>query len=202
MKSDIGMFQQVPSIFGHNLAAMKNLLGWFPCLQRPASILSTAAPLPPFNRVTLSLICLGSLLFLIGGLTSRKGVRGREQWLMSLTGLFGLLYAGLNLFWHFHARFLQSRALAIGYYFAWHLVGGIALGMLLYVGFPKGAKVLLTVSAILLVAFNVFVIIHHLASAILFLCMVNSLVIGVLIPSAAVLWLNQPKKNNNESGNV
>jgi hypothetical protein len=46
------------------------------------------------------------------------------------------------------------------------------------------------------------VIIHHLASVILFLCMVNSLVIGVLIPSAAVLWLNQPKKNNNESGNV
>jgi len=120
---------------------------------------------------------------------------------MSLTGLFGLLYLGLDLFWHFHVRFLQSRAMAIGYYFAWHLVGGIALGMFLYVGFPKGAKALLTASAILFVAFNVFVIVRHLASATLFLCLGNSLAIGVLIPSAAVLWLNQPKKNN-QSGDV
>jgi hypothetical protein len=139
-------------------------------------------------------------LFLIGGLTAKKGVRSREQWLMSLTGLFGLLYVGLDLFWHFYVRVLQARVMAVGYYFAWHLVGGIALGMFLYVGFPKGAKVLLTASAILFVAFNVFVIVRHLASATLFLCLGNSLVIGVLIPSAVVVWLNQPKKNN-QSGN-
>lgn len=138
----------------------------------------------------LSLICLGSVLFLIGGLASQKGVRSREQWLMSLTGLFGMLYVLLALFWHFYVRFLQSRAMAIGYYFAWHVIGGIALGMLLYVGFPKGAKVLLTASAILFVAFNVFVIVRHLASATLFLCLGNSLFIGVLIPSAAVFWLS------------
>jgi len=147
----------------------------------------------PFNKITLSVMCLGSLLFLIGGLTSKKGIRSRKQWLMFLTGLFGLVYLGLDLFWHFYVRFLQSRAMGIGYYFAWHFLGGIALGMFLYVGIPKGAKVLLTASAILFVAFNVFVIVRHLASATLFLCLGNSLVIGVLIPSAVGLWLYQPK---------
>ena len=61
------------------------------------------------------------------------------------------------------------------------------------------AKALLTASVILLVAFNVFVIVRHLASATLFLCLGNSLVIGVLIPSALVLWLYQPKTNNQSS---
>src|SRR5260370_20370854 len=125
---------------------MKTLLCWLPCLQRPASILPTPAPLATFNKITLSVICLGSLWFLIGGLTAQKGVRSREQWLMSLTGLPGLIDAGLDLFWHFYVRFLQSRAMAIGYYFAWHLLGGMALGLFLYLGFPKAAKILLTVS--------------------------------------------------------
>jgi hypothetical protein len=115
---------------------------------------------------------------------------------MSLTGLSGLLYVGLALFWYFHVRFLHFRAVAIGYYFAWHLLGGIALGLFLYLGFPKAAKVLLTASAILFVAFNLFVIVRHLASATLFLCLGNRLVIGVLIPSAAVLWLYRPKTND------
>ncbi len=70
--------------------------------------------------------------------------------------------------------------------------------MFLYVGIPKGAKVLLTASAILFVAFNVFVIVRHLASATLFLCLGNSLVIGVLIPSAVGLWLYQPKTSKSE----
>jgi len=157
--------------------------------------------LPTFIKVTLSLICIGSMLFLIGGLTSRKGVRSREQWCMCLTGILGLLYVGLNLYWHFYVRFLQFRAPAVGYYFAWHLVGGIALGMFLYVGFPKGAKLLLIGSAILLVALNLFVIVRHLGTATLFFCMGNSLVIGVLIPSAAVFWLNHHEKNH-QSGNA
>jgi hypothetical protein len=104
----------------------------------------------------------------------------------------------MDLFWHFHVRFFQSRAIAVGYYFAWHLLGGMALGMLLYVGFPKAAKrlvaqVLLTISAISIVAFNAFAIVRHLASATLFLCLVNSLVIGVLIPSPVVFWYDPPE---------
>jgi hypothetical protein len=133
---------------------------------------------------------------LIGGLTAKKSVRSREQRLTFLTGLSGLLYVGLALFWYFDVRFLQSRAVALCYYCAWHLVGGIALGLFLYLGFPKAATTLLTASALLLVAFNVFVIVRHLGSATLFFCMGNSLVIGVLIPSAVVLWLYQPKMND------
>ncbi len=179
---------------------MNNLLCWLPSLWRPASIFYTPARLATFHTITLSLICLGSLVFLIGGLTAKEGVRSRDQRLMSLTGLSGLLYAGLALFWYFHVRFLQSRAVAVGYYFAWHLFGGIALGLFLYLGFPRAAKVLLTASGILFVAFNMFVIVRHLASSTLFLCLGNSLVIGVLIPSALVLWLYHPKTNN-QSGN-
>jgi hypothetical protein len=175
---------------------MKNLLCWLASLQRPALVLYTPVRLAPFHKTTLSVICLGSLLLLIGGLPAKKRVRSRQQWLTSLTGLFGLLYVGSALIWYSYVRFLQSRAMAIGYYFAWHLVGGIALGMLLYVGFPKGAKALLTASAILFVAFNVFVIVRHAASTTLFLCLGNSLVLGVLIPSAIVLWLYDAKTGN------
>jgi hypothetical protein len=178
---------------------VKNLLCWLPSLRRPTLILYTPVRLATFHKITLSIICLGSLLFLIGGLTAKKDVRSREQRLTFLTGLSGLLYVGLALFWYFHVRFLQSPAVAICYYCAWHLVGGIALGLFLYLGFPTAAKTLLTASA-LLVAFNVFVIVRHLGSTSLFFCMGNSLVIGALIPSAVVLWLYQPKTND-QSGN-
>jgi hypothetical protein len=107
---------------------------------------------------------------LIGGLTVKKGVRSREQRLTFLTGLSGLLYVGLALFWYFHLRFLQSRAVALCYYCGWQLVGGIALGLFLHLGFPKAAKTLLTASA-LLAAFNVFVIVQHLGSATIFFCL-------------------------------
>lgn len=179
---------------------MKDLFYWLDSLGRPASILYTRAHLAAFNKITLSIISLGSLCFLVNGLALKEGVRSREQRLMSLTGLSGLLYAGLALLWYFDVRFVQSRAVAIGYYFAWHLVGGIALGLFLFLGFPKAARTLLTMSATLFVAFNVFVIVRHLASATLFLCMVNSLVIGVLIPSAFALGFDQRKKAH-QSGN-
>jgi hypothetical protein len=191
-------------IFKHNLAAMKNLLRWLPNLRRQASILSAPTRLPIFSQITLSLISLGFLWFLIGSLTGKKGLGSREQRLTFLAGLSGLIYVGLDLFWHFDVRFLQSRAVAVGYYFARHLMGGIAVGLLLSIGLPKAAtaaKVLLTASVILLVAINVFVIVRHLASATLFFCLGNGLFIGVLIPSALVLWLYQPKTNN-QSGNA
>ena len=193
--SEIEILRQSVRFSKHNLAAMKNLLCWLPSLRRPTLILYTPVRLATFHKITLSMICLGSLLFLIGGLTAKKGVRSREQRLTFLTGLSGLLYVGLALFWYFDVRFLQSRTVALCYYCAWHLVGGIALGLFLYLGFPKAAKTLLLASA-LLVAFNVFVIVRHLGSATLFFCMGNSLVIGALIPSAVVLWLYQPKTND------
>lgn len=180
---------------------MNNLLCWIPRLGGVGSILYSQPHLTPFKKkVTLSVICLASLLFLNSGLTGEKGVRNRERRLASLTGLTGLLYVGLALFWYFHSRFLQPRAVAIGYYFAWHLAGGAALGLFLYLGFPKAAKVLFTASCLLFVAFNVFVVTRHLASVTLFLCLGNSLIIGVLIPSAVVLWLDQ-RKTNNQNGN-
>jgi hypothetical protein len=160
----------VRSIVGHNLAAMRNLFCWLPSLGRPELIIYARGRLASFDKITLSVIGFSSLLFLVGGLTAKKGVRNRVQRLTVLTGLCGLLYVGLALFWYLHVRFLQFRAVAISYYFAWHLVGGMALGMFLYLGFPKAAKALLTASAISLVAFNVFVVVRHLASATLFLC--------------------------------
>jgi peptidoglycan/LPS O-acetylase OafA/YrhL len=151
--------------------------------------------LPTFIKITLSVVGLGSLLFLVGALKAGKSTGKRERRLMALTGLAGLLYIGLDLYWYFYAALLQSRAIAVAYYFAWHLSGGITLGMFVYVSFQRSAKVLLAASTALLVAFNVFVIARH-PTSIRLLCIGDGVFGGVLITSLPLLWFDQPKKQN------
>ena len=85
--------------------------------------------------------------------------------------------------------------IALAYYFAMHLWGGIAVGMFVYV-VHKSAKALLTVSAVLFVVFNVFVMARHLASATSFVGTGNGLFGGMLIASL-VFWFERPKQQNN-----
>jgi hypothetical protein len=67
----------------------------------------------------------------------------------------------LELCCYFYIAFLQSREIALAYYFGFRLWAGMVAGMFLYVVF-RNAKVFLAASAVLLVAFNVFVIARHL----------------------------------------
>jgi len=176
---------------------MKNLLCCLSSLwQRPSILFLDIAR----HKITLSIIFLGSLWLLISGLKPGPGFRTREQRLTALAGLLGLLYGGLELYWYFYVGLLQSRWVAIAYYFAWHLLGGISVAVLLYIVHPKRTKVVLVISGISLVAFNLFAISYytarHHASAIRFFSLGNALFIGVSISSGIFLWLDEGKRNN------
>jgi hypothetical protein len=86
--------------------------------------------------------------------------------------------------------------IALAYYFAMHLGGGISVGMFVYV-VHKSAQVLLTVSAVLFAVFNVFVMARHLAWATSFVGTGDVRFGGMLIASL-VFWFDQPKLTKQE----
>jgi len=182
---------------------MKNLLCCLSSLWQRPSILFLDLDIAR-HKITLSIIFLGSLWLLISGLKPELGFRTREQRLTALAGLLGLLYGGLELYWYFYVGHLQSRWVAIAYYFAWHLLGGISVAVLLYIVHPKCTKVVLVISGISLVAFNLFAVSYytprHHASAIRFFSLGNALFIGVSISSGIFLWLDGKRNNRNGDG--
>ena len=133
----------------------------------------------------LVVVALGSLVFLLGGLRDTGKPRSTLE---ILTGLFGLLYAGLGLYWHIGVAPWQSRGLAIAYYVAWHFSGGVAAAMLFYVVRFMSAKTLVTASTVMLVMANLFLIPRR-RYAFRSLCLAEGLFAGLLIASLALIWL-------------
>jgi hypothetical protein len=146
--------------------------------------------LPASSKIKLLALCFGSILFLIDGLKAGHSGGNLQRRLLIPTGLAGLLYAVLELCWYFYFAFLQSREIALAYYFGFRLWGGIVAGMFLYVIF-RNAKVFLAASAVLLVAFNVFVIARHLGGAMGLLGHAEGLFGGMFIASLVLLRLDQ-----------
>lgn len=136
-----------------------------------------------YGTIMLVVMTLGSLVFVLEGLMSRSNRRAMSI----LTGLLGMLYVGLDLYWHTAVRFWQSRELVIFYYVAWHFSGGMAAGMLLYVVRVVSARVLLTASTAFLILGNLFFIPRQ-PYAIRSLCLVNSLFSGLIIASLILIW--------------
>jgi TPR repeat protein len=155
------------------------------------------------NKITLSIIFVGSLSLLISSLNPGGSHRNRQQRIPALTGLLGLSYVGLSLYWCLHGGLIQSGSVATALYFAMHVLGGVSLAMLLFIVFPKSANVLLGVSATLFVAFNLFAVTHyglrHLALRVF--PSANGLCIGMSIPSAMLLWLKRKGNSGNHNGN-
>jgi len=135
-----------------------------------------------YSTIMLVLMTLGSLLFLIDGLRNRGK---RRAVLEILGGLFGLLFAALDMYKHTVVASWQSRGLVAAYYVGWQFSGGACAGMLLYVAGLMRASVLLTASTVFLVAANVFLIPRH---AIRLLCMADGLFGGLLIASLILIW--------------
>ena len=146
--------------------------------------------LPASSKIKLVALCFGSLLFLIGGLKTGHSGGNLQRRLLVPTGLAGLLYVVLELCWYFYIAFLQSREIALAYYFGFRLWGGIVAGMFLYVIF-RNAKLFLAASAVLLVAFNVFVIARHLGGATVLVGHADGLFGGMFIASLVLLRLDQ-----------
>jgi hypothetical protein len=164
-----------------------------------------ATRFPTFMMLALSVTFVGSLVLLISSLRPGQGVRNREQRLTALTALLGFLHVGLRLYWYFYVGFIQLRGLATAYDFASYLLGGIWVGMLLYIVSPRSPKVVLVVSGLSFVAFNLFAFSYygprHVASAIRFSSVGNGLFVGMSIHAAIFLRLSEGKKNKrNQSG--
>jgi hypothetical protein len=152
--------------------------------------LALGAFLPASSKIKLLALCCGSLLFLVFGLKAGHSSGNLQRRLLVPTGLAGLLYVLLELCWYFYVAFLQSRGIALAYYFGFRFWGGIVVGMFLYVIF-RNAKVFLAASAVLLVAFNVFVIARHLGGAMGLIGHADGLFGGMFITSLVLLRLDQ-----------
>lgn len=94
----------------------------------------------------------------------------------------------------FYVGFLQSREIALAYYFSWKLWGGVVISMFLYVVY-RNAKVLLTASAVLLVAFNLLVIARHLGGSMGLIAIGDGLFGGMFIASLVLLWVDQQNRH-------
>jgi len=110
-----------------------------------------------------------------------------------LTGLAGLLYVALDFYWHSDVAFWNAHAVVIAYYVAWHLVGGIAAGMLLCVTRLLNAKVLLTASTVVFIGINVFWLTRR-GSTIRPFCLADGLFGGLLITSLFLIWFAHPRR--------
>jgi hypothetical protein len=174
-------FQQSEAIFGHNLAAMK-----LPLVDSPMIAIS----LPASSKIKLLALCFGSLLFLISGLRAGHSHENLQRRLLVPTGLAGLFYVVLELCWYSYVAFLQSREIALAYYFGFRLWGGVVAAMFLYAIF-RNPKVFLAASAVLLVAFHVFVIARHLGGAMILVGHADGMLGGMLIASLVLLRLDQ-----------
>ena len=142
---------------------------------------------------TLVVVLIASLIFLIPALRASGSAENRR--LMTLSAMSGLLYVLLGLLWRFRVAFLQSRAITIPYYFAWHFEGGIVLCLFAYASRLASPKVLLVASTALLAAFNLFAVARHHASMIRSLWWADGLYGGVLVTSLVLLWLDQPRES-------
>ena len=147
--------------------------------------------LPTHSKISLFVVCLGSLLFLIDGLKAGNSAGNRERRLLASTGLAGLLFVALELSWYFYVGLLESREVTLAYYFVWRLWGGIVAGMCLYLVYRK-AKVSLAALAVLLVTFNAFVIVRHFATMSC-IGIGDGLLGGMFVASLVLLWFDQPQ---------
>ncbi|HST11681.1 MAG TPA: tetratricopeptide repeat protein [Terriglobales bacterium] len=110
------------------------------------------------SKVNLSIALLGSVWLLI---SSRGDIRNREQRGAVLTGLLGLLWVGLDVYWHFHFGTLLALSAVNAFYFGNSLLSGIFVAMLIPIAWPQGFKVVVTLSAMLFIGCNVYAMMHY-----------------------------------------
>lgn len=162
-------------------------------------VFSIAKPVPTFEKLLLPLMLLGGLVFLIDSLRPGQGVRNRR--LEALAGLLLLSHVGLVIYWLLDVGLIQSQVIANAFYFCSQLSGGMSAAVLLFIvnPNPKSAKVLLGISCLSFLAFNLFGLgyshLRHVSlSGIRLYFLVNGLLIGTSIPSAIYYSLDERRK--------
>jgi hypothetical protein len=153
------------------------------------------------TKIYLSLASLGALLLLI---SSRGSIRNQKQRSTTLAGLLLLSWVGLTLYGYSYSVTSRPASALKAFYFVNHLLSGICVAMLIFVLWPQGVKTVLRISGILFIGFNIYAVAHydlrHLAPAIRLFSMGNGLVIGMLIPSAIFLWLEEKANPGDQKG--
>jgi hypothetical protein len=153
------------------------------------------AGLSIWSTISLSAMFLGCLWVLKDFLSPPGNPRHRHQRALTLAGVCGLAYIGLSLYRDFGV--FQSVLAVNAFYFFKNLAAGITVAILISVFGPKSAKVILGISAILLIGNNLIVISHHdltrFITTIRGFSSVNGLLIGMAVPLAVFLWLEAMK---------
>ncbi len=104
-----------------------------------------------------ALLVLGSAFLLISFLRRADGNPGsRGRRMAAVAGALGLLWVACRFYWHSYDLYthsywglLRPSSVAVAFYLAWRLLTGATIAMLIFVVFPKGAKVVLGISAAL-----------------------------------------------------
>ncbi len=141
------------------------------------------------KKIFLSLAFLGCILLLI---SSRASVRNWQQGTTTLTGVFGLSWVALNLYEFSHIGILQPGSAVSAFYFTKNLLAGVFGAMLISLLWSRVAKILLIISGMLFVGFNIYAIAHYdlmrVAPVRIFVS-TDGLFVGMLIVFAIDLWL-------------
>jgi len=89
--------------------------------------------------------------------------------------------------------------LVIGFFVGWKILGGMLLAMLVCILAPRNVKALLSVSVVLLVAFNLVGILGYstgrLTAALIFPSWGMGLLIGMSLRCGVLLWTESPEEN-------
>ena len=141
---------------------------------------------------------LGSAFLLIGSLRrseAHPGSRGRR--IASIAGALGLLWVACRFYWHSYDLythtywgFVRPNSVAVAFYLSWRLLSGATIAMLIFVAFPKGAKVVLGIAAAVSLASILFAISNRDRLALIG----AAWSIGLAVPSIVLLWLNANEK--------
>jgi hypothetical protein len=149
------------------------------------------------GAITLSAMFLGCLWVLKDSLLPQRSLRHRQPRALTMAGVCGVAYIGLSLYWDFGV--FQSVLAVNAFYFFKNLVAGITIAMLISLLGPKSVKVILGISAILLVGNYLIVISHHeltrFATTIRGFSSVNGLLIGMAVPLAIFTVVRNDKKS-------
>lgn len=157
------------------------------------------------RKINLAVVFLGSMLLLI---SSRESIRNRQQRRVTLAGLLGLLWAGLDVYGYSHIGILLSLSAVNAFYFGKSLLSGICIAMIFSFAWPKGFKIMLGLCGALFVGLNIYATIHYdlryFASCPRAFYSTNGLLIGMASTLAIFLWLagEEPRKGPNGNNGV
>ncbi len=110
----------------------------------------------------------------------------------TLTGVFGLSWVALNLYEFSHIGILQPGSAVSAFYFTKNLLAGVFGALLISLLWSRVAKILLMISGMLFVGFNIYAVAHYdlmcVTPVVRSFFSTNGLLVGILIVLSIDLW--------------